>query len=149
MKQYNEITQERRKDLMLILKENGENNKNIGDVFGISRERVRQILTKDVKRKPWKVKYEDRIDLTGRDFVREKIREHFNHTCQMCGKKWKKGTRRFDVHHFSCDPSDSRKYDKDVDFTAVTLLCHKCHLNLPDHRKAMRKKHLGKKTLDK
>ncbi len=47
---YNEITQERRKDLMLILKENGENNKDIGDVFGISRERVRQILTEDIKK---------------------------------------------------------------------------------------------------
>jgi len=138
---YNEITQERRKDLMLILKENGENNKNIGDVFGISRERVRQILTEDIKRKSWKVKYTGKIYLTGRDFAREKIREHFDHTCQKCGKKWKKGMRRFDVHHFSCDPSDSRKYDKDVDFNAVTLLCHKCHLNLPGHREAMSKKH--------
>ena len=101
--------------------------------------------------KSWK-NYAAAYGLTGRDYKRELIRRYFDYTCQKCGRVWHKGERRFDVHHFSCSPVDSRKYDKDVDFNAVTLLCHKCHMSLPEHRKAMMKPHLFKrksKRLDK
>ena len=143
------ITQERRRDLMIILKENGEKLDAIAGVFGLSRERVRQILSKEVKYPDRWSKYRKHLykynkvrKLEGRDYKRELIREYFNHTCQGCGRVWHEGERRFDIHHLSCDPKDSRKYDKDVDFNSVTLLCHKCHMNLPGTRKAMMKPHI-------
>ena len=76
-------------------------------------------------------------DLTGRDYKREIIRIYFNHTCQKCGKVWDKKSRRLDVHHINQGNKMTNKYDKDVDYNKVTLLCHKCHLNLPEHRNAM------------
>ena len=82
--------------------------------------------------------------LGGRDWKRELIREYFNWTCQQCGKIWIEGQRRFDTHHFSCKKEDTQKYDVgEVEeiIKAVSLLCHKCHLNLPEHRKAMSKSH--------
>lgn len=70
--------------------------------------------------------------MKSRDFAREIIRIKFNHTCQSkkCGKKWKEGMRRFDVHHLKglcgkksrkCDSVDDAKRN-------FTLLCHQCHM---------------------
>ncbi len=146
-----EITKERRRHFILVLRENGETLDSIGKVFGLSRERIRQIINEGESnpselveyRKP---KHNKFYGLEGRDYKREMIREHFNYTCQMCGRVWHEGERKFDVHHLSCRPEDSRKYDKKVDFKAVTLLCHKCHMSLPEHRIAMMKPHLHKKV---
>jgi hypothetical protein len=71
----------------------------------------------------------------GRDFTRELVRMRDNHTCQRCGKKWKKGQRRFDVHHL-----DEKiigkvntlnipiKYDRENMDKLITF-CHKCHFD--------------------
>jgi len=40
--------------------------------------------------------------LEGREYNREKIRIRDKHTCQICGKNWEDGQRRFDVHHIDC-----------------------------------------------
>jgi len=73
-----------------------------------------------------------------RNRTRELIRIRDNFTCQKCGKKWIIGQRRFDVHHKDFNKEKSRKadnYEKEKD--NMITLCHKCHLNLPEHRKAM------------
>ena len=75
--------------------------------------------------------------LEGRDFKRELIRKFYGYTCQICRKKWKLGERRFDVHHKGMGSTMTKKYDKKVNYNYITLLCHRCHLNLPEHRKAM------------
>lgn len=68
--------------------------------------------------------------LTGRDFIREQVRKRDKYTCQKCGKKWKKGMRRFDVHHLNgmCGKM-SRGYDRVIYMDELTTLCHKCHFN--------------------
>ena len=82
----------------------------------------------------------------GTDLTRERIRQRDNHTCQICEKRWQQGTRRFDVHHKDFDKEKSKKYEnykKEKD--NMITLCHKCHLNLPEHRLAMKLgKRLGK-----
>ena len=76
--------------------------------------------------------------LQGRDLTRERIRIRDNHTCRKCGKEWQEGTRRFDVHHKDCDPSKTKGYDiYEEEKDNLITLCHKCHLNIPKHRKRM------------
>lgn len=73
-----------------------------------------------------------------RERVRELIRIRDNWACQICGKKWVKGQRRFDIHHKDCKKEKTRQcdnYEKEKD--NMITLCHKCHLNIPEHRKAM------------
>lgn len=72
----------------------------------------------------------------GRDRIREKIRIRDKYTCQLCGKIWKKGKRRFDVHHKDCDKEKTKQCDNyEKEKNNLITLCHKCHLNLPEHRK--------------
>ena len=78
------------------------------------------------------------LQLEGLDLIREKVRIRDNRTCQKCGKKWKPGTRRLDVHHLNLKMESVRsyKYDRTHMHELITL-CHKCHLGLPHHRKKM------------
>jgi 5-methylcytosine-specific restriction endonuclease McrA len=76
-----------------------------------------------------------------RDRIREIIRIHHNHTCEMCGKVWEIGMRRFDIHHKDCDKDKTKQIDRNEDLDNLICLCHKCHLNLPEHRKAMSESH--------
>ncbi len=86
--------------------------------------------------------------LSGRDFIREKIRIRDNRTCQSCGYEWSKAWRRLDVHHLGglCGKK-SKKYDKYEDEANLITLCHKCHFNHPDHTLKTRKS--KKNTLGK
>lgn len=88
----------------------------------------------------------------GRDRKREIIRIRDNHTCQLCGKVWIKGTRRFDIHHKDCDKEKSLQTDNlEKEADNMTTLCHKCHLNLLEHRLTMlgnRKKQLSEEQRD-
>jgi len=83
-----------------------------------------------------------------RERLREIIRIRDNHTCQICGKVWKVGERRFDVHHndeefdgkapyLSVDECDRKNLNK------MITLCHKCHLNLEMTRNKMEKDNRG------
>lgn len=87
--------------------------------------------------------------LEGRDLIREKVRERDNHTCQICGKIWVTGQRRFDVHHLDVEfegldrmykgtkrPKGQYAIDK-ANMGRMVTYCHKCHLNLPHLRKKM------------
>ena len=85
--------------------------------------------------------------LTGRDYTREKVRKRDNYTCQHCLLVWKKGERRFDVHHKDLDKDKTKGYDKPEEFNNLITLCHKCLLNIPGHKKKMRESSLSKEEL--
>lgn len=72
--------------------------------------------------------------LQGRDYARELVRTRDNYTCQSCGKKWKEGQRRFDIHHLDnlCGKL-SKKADSVKNLNRLITLCHKCHFNHPEH----------------
>jgi len=80
-------------------------------------------------------------DLEGKDFLKEKARIRDHYTCQKCGKVWVPGTRRFDVHHKNFIPSQTvaMKYSKNKDLDRLITLCHRCHMNLPEHKLAIAK----------
>lgn len=77
--------------------------------------------------------------IEGRDYTREKVRIRDKHTCQFCGKKWLKGKRKLDVHHIDEDKEKTLQYDSPKESENMITLCHKCHLNVPGHRKKMSK----------
>lgn len=68
---------------------------------------------------------------TGR--TRELVRVRDQHTCQGCKKVWRKGERRFDIHHLNglCGKM-SMKYDRQENMSGLITLCHKCHYNRHD-----------------
>lgn len=81
----------------------------------------------------------------GREFINELVRSRDNHTCQICGKKWQEGQRRFDVHHTD-EALDGKNRFKGIleynrkNFDKLITLCHKCHLNLDVSKERMRNK---------
>ena len=80
------------------------------------------------------------IPYCSRDRVRELVRIRDNHTCQICGKIWDFKSRRFDVHHKDCDKNKTMRCDNyENDKNNLITLCHKCHLNLPEHRLSIKK----------
>ena len=74
----------------------------------------------------------------GRDATREIVRIRDNRTCQLCGKPWQFGERRFDVHHLNglCGKK-SKQYDKLENMDGLVTLCHKCHLSMDSVREKM------------
>ncbi len=76
------------------------------------------------------------------DRERELVRIRDNHTCQKCGKEWKEGMRRFDVHHLDenmfgkSNDKMIHKYDAKNKDRLLTL-CHKCHMQI--HKMAKNK----------
>lgn len=76
----------------------------------------------------------------GRDYVRELVRQRDGRICQMCGKVWEFGMRRFDVHHIYSCGSKSKAYDKVSEIDSMVTYCHKCHLSLEVVVKKMRDK---------
>ena len=83
-----------------------------------------------------------------RDRNRELVRIRDKHTCQICGRIWKIGERRFDVHHKDCDDSKTRKSDNlKIEIDNMITLCHKCHLSLPEHKQKMRKPKTKKRVV--
>jgi len=166
-----------RKDIILQLKKQRYTDQYIGNLLGLSKQRIHQIRTgySSYKRKlPPKRKLSDfeksayfhhlhyakehiellpkekqeklkKQKLGGIELLCELVRIRDNHTCQICGKVWHKGMRKFDVHH--CDPVLEAKENKTIDdYKGVELitLCHKCHLNLLQIREKMnRGRHLS------
>lgn len=46
--------------------------------------------------------------------------------------------RRFDVHHIDCDNNKTRISDNlEIESNNLITLCHKCHLNMPEHKEKM------------
>ena len=163
------ISLEERKELIIQLRKNGRTLQAIGDIFGVTRQRVEQII-----RPRRRIKIRDCIVcdtniigpgrkycldcsmtlLSGMDTLREKVRMRDKHTCQKCGKKWEKGKRRFDTHHLDEEYeglNGGRGYytlDKTL-LDRIITLCHKCHLNLPHIKAKMRVKKGIKSSVDK
>lgn len=134
----------RRKNKIIKLRNKEYTYQEIADKYKISRQRIHQIITGYrspliIKKynKNGKTIYERKLE--GLDFLKEKIRRRDNHTCQECGKKWIEGTRRLDVHHKSCIPSqtDAMVYKNNKNPDDLITLCHKCHLNIKAHRANM------------
>lgn len=57
---------------------------------------------------------------------REGIRERDGHKCTRCHRRWRKGERRFAVHHIDENKQNCSPYN-------LTTLCHLCHRQV--HRK--------------
>lgn len=135
-----------RKQIIQNLRNKNYTYQQIGNLFYISRQRVFRILHQ-LPPIPYSYNYGQPISDGGIGRVREIVRIRDNYTCQICGKVWKEGQRRFDVHHLDFDKNKSRRYDKVSEISNMTTLCHKCHLNLPEHRKAMRKENRNLSTV--
>lgn len=159
-----------RTEKILQLRKNGLSLKKIGDLVGLSCERVRQIiLNPKPKIKEFKCIFCKKIfsatdgngvrrfcgecskkySCKGREFTRTLVRIRDNFTCQDCGAvrtpetAKKEGIRLFDVHHLNglCGKR-SRSYDKISEIDGLITLCHRCHFNRPEHN-------TKRKTLDK
>ena len=121
-----------RNNLILEMRKGGKTIPEVAAFFNVSKWTIKGIIKRQ------------RGELQGIDWKREQIRKYFNYTCQNCRKIWKKNERRFDVHHFGKGNLNSKKYDiGKIDPELVTLLCHKCHLNLPEHIESMEKSRIG------
>lgn len=136
-----------RRALITELRQRRMSYRAIGKMLGVSRSRVHQLdhgINKHriipVTRVPsgWKpagnalISQVDSKRLSGRDFLREKVRVRDNHMCQICLKKWKVGMIRFDVHHLNPEmEGGNTSYSLDVEnLDQMITLCHKCHLRL-------------------
>ncbi len=110
------------------LRSKGLTYESIGKLFGISRQRVHQIVSgyKSKQLKHW--------TKTGLSLLAEKIRIRDNHICQKCGEIWKEGMRRFDVHHLEPEFEGVLTYEAYKRFDKMITLCHKCHIGLPHNR---------------
>ena len=135
-----------RKEQMQQLRDNRYTYQQIGELFGLTRQRVHQIIkspnyvnNKVYPKIPRAYKYGEPIELEGRDYLKEKARIRDNYTCQLCGLVWKEGTRRLDVHHLNHLESQTEaiKYENNKDLDQMITLCHKCHMNVPHHKRAM------------
>ena len=137
------------KEKVFNLYKQGFTTRQIRDI--IDNERSHAWVALVIQKKENKVKkietiseeYNKKHKLSGRDYVREIIRERDNYTCQKCGRKWEKGLikipRRFDVHHKDCDKEKTLQYDDlEKEKDNLITLCHKCHLNLPEHKNKMK-----------
>lgn len=154
-----------RKKIVLSMLKRGSSYQTIGDFLGISRQRVHQLVIRYSDNKKNTLQIDESKLLTLKQTVtfdessispdirrysrlKELIRARDNFTCQICGKIWKPGTRRFDIHHLDQEkeniPYSKEKYlwDKSNTDRMVTL-CRKCHQNL-EHIKSPR---LGKLPL--
>jgi len=136
-----------RKEIMKKLRDNRYTYSQIGDLFGLTRQRVHQIIKSPTYAKnPDYIanegvvyKYGKPIELEGKDYLKEIVRIRDNYTCQLCGKIWKEGTRRLDVHHLNHleSQTEAMEYKNNKDLDQLITLCHKCHMNVPHHKKAM------------
>ena len=134
-----------KKEQLKQMRKAGLTYQEMGNAFGISRQRVHQLLTgyrspehrklelaKKKKRgflsifKKEKIVYVGLKYLSGLDFITEKIRQDNKWTCQSCKKKWKEGQKKFDVVKKDGTVTD-RVYSSYRDKSKWTLMCHKCN----------------------
>lgn len=142
---------ERQKNIRNFI-EDGHSFQEAALFFKLSRQRIHQIYYhkySDIHGDPLQQKFPSLRGRTGREYTRELVRIRDNHTCQLCKKVWEVGTRRFDVHHLSDDPKDTRGYDQVADMDHMQTLCHKCHLNLDSTKSHMRKTYRLRKEINK
>ena len=119
-------TFKQRKSVIVRLRKKGWKFREICEKFGITRQRAEQIFNG--------TRWQDQ----GLEYVRGLVRKRDKYICQKCLKKWRVGSRQFDVHHLNgvCGRK-SKGVDKIEDMLNLTTLCHKCHLNLEEVRYKM------------
>ena len=138
---------EERKQMMTEMREKGITWQKIGNMFGVSHQRVQQIVKGyQHSRKTLSTKIPDNwkpgetknisTSLKGRSRLTEMVRHRDNYTCQICHKKWKEGARRFDVHHLDPEKENNPLYENYKCFDEMITLCCKCHLRLEHIRKS-------------
>lgn len=146
------------REKLINLSQKGFTYKEIGELFGISKQRVHQIIRgyssyKKVKgfddsllfvKHKLKPKITNPIKMGQLDRIRELVRIRDNRTCQICNKVWKPGTRRLDVHHLDENKQQSRdcRWDSQNMDRLITL-CHKCHFSLDSFKNKKRNKKLS------
>jgi len=162
-----ELTKLNRKQKMIKMRKEDKTFQVIGNYFGVSRERARQIIhniktyiptgisnahSKKFMRRIEEIQklgfeIENIAKLTGmkggsRDRLRELVRIRDNHTCQICGKVWDRTKRRLDVHHLdeNLESDNGRPCLMNKLFNRMITVCHKCHLGLPHIRKKHKKR---------
>ena len=142
---------------MKKMMEAGNSYTRIGKAFGVSRQRVHQILTgykspsQEPKKThiPWGWSAKDgytkegiwKKGMGGRDFLAEIVRNRDNYTCQICGKIWHEGERRLDTHHLDRNKENDHSCENYKNFDEMITLCHRCHLNLDQVRSSMTRGH--------
>lgn len=142
----------KRYDAFTRLRKTGATLQEIGEMFGITRQAVEQVLKRPrPKRDPRGVLAKNGFgQLKGRERARMMVRIRDDFTCQDCGmtrtpdevasansnKPTAKGRiKLFDVHHTRGDcGQNSTGYDSTTDLSGMVTLCHKCHFNRPEHR---------------
>lgn len=92
-----------RKQFIKKKRKKGITFENIGNILGISRQRVNQIY---------------RNKLSGREIINNRIREKDNYQCQFCFTN-----NNLHVHHLD----KNRKNNKE---TNLMTLCYECHRKL-------------------
>lgn len=128
---------DRRYKIIKKCRDNGILFRDIVKILNITKQRIHQIYKNGGLRS---VRVRDPniiIGFGGRDRIRERVRTRDNYLCKICHKKWKKGERRFDVHHTQESIMGIRntndrgfvKYDR-KNLDKLITLCHKCHLGL-------------------
>ena len=138
-----------KKEICQKLRDKKYTYQQIGDILGVSHQRIHQIIT-GYRSRPLKKKTPlkyfhgktkgsgngiDWIKFQGNDYIREFVRKRDNYTCQICNKVWQEGQRRFDVHHINCLASKTnKKYKNNKNIKQMITLCHKCHLNVKEHK---------------
>jgi hypothetical protein len=144
-----------KKTISNLIKE-GKTYQEIGKIFNVSRQRIHQIYKEYTSSPKTKITHIDKNwkpskmincynNLEGREHLRELVRQRDNYTCQICGKVWQEGQRRFDVHHINekLEGKEGRKYGNNKDFDKMITLCHKCHLGLECVRSKMQNANRG------
>ena len=127
--------------LITELRKQGKTFDFIGRQLKMTRQGVHQFLhyqphprpIKEYIKKPRREVDKTLRNFAGRDYTREMVRIRDSHKCQECGKSWKVGSRRFDVHHLNglCGQM-STAYDRISNIDGLITLCHKCHYNRHD-----------------
>jgi len=132
-----------KKELYKKYRDRGWTYQRVGDKFEVSRQAVQQVLASISS--PRVSKYGVSIKLMGRGYLRETVRIRDNYTCQICGKAWKEGQRRLDVHHLdeNLEGNVGRKYENNKDMSRMITLCHKCHMGLPHIKRKIGRKKLS------
>ena len=117
----------KRQRVMQLRHSCGQSMACIAKDFTLSQQQVSNILRAKYKKLLCE-QYPQLQKISGRDYNREKVRIRDKLICKDCGRKWKEGERRFDVHHKDFDKDKTKGYDLKKEWKNLVTLDHSCHL---------------------
>ena len=116
------------------LVEEGKTFRETALFFNLTKQRIHQIFytnySHQIEKDTLRRKFPNLRRLTGRGYTRELVRIRDGHQCKKCGKSWKKGEKKFEVHHLEIKKGNSKKYDRILDIGKLITLCRVCHLKI-------------------